>query len=261
MSTEVKSALELENLKSLARDLKKDVKHLQDMLAKKASIHSHKVALLEEKVANLESNSKQIRSIDDIPGRRTPKWYVVDIDFNYNDTAPKFNSVQITAEGPFICTQMQPYYLVLDSNYEHYQGVPGNVNPDSSATPLAYGRYLPCSAASVLGNNIVSLGQFAAVGVPAVNKGPIRDFPEFSFKVEIGGSGVFWTQDKTVPAAAFYGQKEPLYLGIEGYAERTDRIIIHAQPETAVPLTGRVRMVMHGFQIAGNINISDLLGY
>ena len=94
-----------------------------------------------------------------------------------------------------------------------------------------------------------------------MNKGPIRDFPEFSFKVEIGGSGVFWTQDKTVPAAAFYGQKEPLYLGIEGYAERTDRIVIHAQPESAIPLMCRVRMVMHGFQITGNINISDLLGY
>ena len=258
MSTEVKSALELENLKSLARNLKKDVKHLQDMLAKKASIHSHKLALLEEQVSNLESNSKQIRSIDDIPGRRTPKWYVVDIDFDYNDTAAKFNSVQITAEGPFICTQMQPYYLVLDNDVTHYQGVPGQVNPNANATPLAYGRYLPCSAASVLGNNIVSLGQYAARS--AVNKGLFVIF-RVPIKVEIGGSGVFWTQDKTVPAAAFYGQKEPLYLGIEGYAERTDRIVIHAQPESAIPLTGRVCMVMHGFKIAGNINISDLLGY
>ena len=64
MSTEVKSALELENLKSLARNFKEDVKHLQDMLAKKASIHSHKLALLEEQVSNLESNSLNNKSID-----------------------------------------------------------------------------------------------------------------------------------------------------------------------------------------------------
>ena len=155
---------------------------------------------------------------------------------------------------------MQPYYLVLDSDSEHYQ-FSASSPISSTASPLAYGRYLPCTAHSIIGNNIVALGQYAATGVPAAQKGALRDIPEFSFKIEVGGSGVFWTQDKTVPAAAFYGVKEPLYLGIEGYAERTDRLIVHVQPETAVPLTGKVRMVFHGFQITGDINISDMLGY
>ena len=264
MSQDTNSALEQENLKSLARELEREVKHLKDMLAKKASTHSQKIALLEENIANLESNSRQIKTIADIPGRRTPKWYTVDIDFDYNATATKFDSVQITAEGPFICTQIQPYYLVLDNDVDHYQypGPTAAADPiPATATPLAYGRYLPCTAHAVLGSNIVSVGQYAAIGAPGDYKGALRDFPEFSFKIEIGGSGVFWTQDKTVPAAAFYGTKEPLYLGIEGYAERTDRIIVHANPETPIPLTGRVRMVFHGFQIAGDINISDLLGY
>lgn len=256
-----KNDIEIEDLKSLVRDLKRDVHTLKDTISAQSSKAQNALLDLESKVSSFERNSQKVRSISDIPYRKNPKWYVVDIDFTYGETAPRFNSTQITAEGPFVCTQMMPYYLVLDDDYTHYQGPSSSVNPDPAATPLAKGRYLPCTAAAILGNSIVSLGQYGASGVPAAGKGALRDIPEFSFKVEIGGSGVFWTQDKTIPAAAFYGEQEPLYLGIQGYAERTDRLIVHAQPETAVTLTGRVRMVFHGFQFAGDINISRMLGY
>jgi len=261
MSKELDNAIEVENLKALIRDLKRDVKSLKGILSSQSTQAQVHLTELQSKVQTFEANSRKVRSISDIPGKKTPKWYVVDIDFNYNDTAPQFNSTQITAEGPFVCTQMIPYYLVLDDDYTHYQGPVGDANPDPLATPLAKGRYFPCSASAILGSNLINLGQYAAVGAPAAGKGPLRDIPEFSFKIEIGGSGVFWTQDKTIPAAAFYGEREPLYLGIQGYAERTDRLIVHAHPETAIPLTGRVRMVFHGFQIAGDVNISRLLGY
>lgn len=263
MSTN-KDAIAFEKLSYLSKEMKREIEHLKNVLATKEASSAQKIKQLEDRVNMLQLNSRKVKDISEIPGRKTPKWYVVDIDFDYNDTAPKFNSEQITAEGPFICTQMQPYYLVLDDDYTHYQGSNTlDANPPAAATPLAYGRYIPCSAAAIIGSNIMNLGQYAAVGDPASGgiKGPLRDFPEFSFKLEIAGSGIFWTQDKTVPAAAFYGEREPLYLGIEGYAERTDRLIVHAQPETAVPLKGRVRMVFHGFQIAGDINISSILGY
>jgi len=257
------SEIELENLKSTARDLEKEVEHLQKILNKKNSKHSQNLAVLESKIQDLEAQSKKVKTISDIPGRKTPKWYIVDIDFDFGATAPKFDSVQITAEGPFICTQIQPYFLVLDDDPLHYQDESGaSVSPGLS--PLAFGRYIPCTATSLIGTNIVNLAQYAPTGTSPLSEtqiGPVRDFPEFSFRIEVGGSGVFWTQDKTVPAAAFYGVKEPLYLGIEGYAERTDRLIVHANPNCPVPLTGRVRMVFHGFQIAGDVNVSKMLGY
>ena len=258
---ETQEALEVENLKTLVKDLRRDVKSLKDSLFTQSSQSQAKLSDLQSRVSSFEANAKKVRSISDIPGRKTPKWYVVDIDFTYGATAPQFNSTQITAEGPFVCTQMIPYYLVLDDDYTHYQGPIGSDNPNPNATPLAKGRYFPCTAAAITGSNIIALSQYAAVGAPVSGKGPLRDIPEFSFRIEVGGSGVFWTQDKTVPAAAFYGVREPLYLGIQGYAERTDRLIVHAHPETEIPLTGRVRMVFHGFQIAGDINISRLLGY
>ena len=258
---DTQDAIEVEDLKSLVRDLRRDVKSLKDSATLQSSKSQARLAELGSKVESFEANARKVRNISDIPGRKTPKWYVVDIDFTYGESAPRFNSTQITAEGPFVCTQMLPYYLVLDSDYTHYQGPRGAVNPDPNATPLAKGRYFPCTAAAVMGQNLLSVGEFAATGEPQSFKGPLRDIPEFSFRIEVGGSGVFWTQDKTVPAAAFYGAREPLYLGIQGYAERTDRLIVHAHPETEIPLTGRVRMVFHGFQIAGDINISRLLGY
>jgi hypothetical protein len=259
--SDVQEALEIEDLKSLVRDLRRDVKSLKESAALQTSRSQSHLSELQSKVESFEANARKVKNISDIPGRKTPKWYIVDVDFTYGDTAPQFNSTQITAEGPFVCTQMIPYYLVLDDDYTHYQGPVGSANPDANATPLAKGRYFPCTAEAVVGKNLLNLGQFAATGAPAAGKGPLRDIPEFSFRIEVGGSGVFWTQDKTVPAAAFYGAREPLYLGIQGYAERTDRLIVHAHPEADIPLTGRVRMVFHGFQIAGDINISRLLGY
>ena len=267
MSTELD--LEIEMLRSQTRDLKSEIQKIRTQIHQNRVLQKAKLDILDERTDALKKLSTKVKAIEDIPGVRTPRWYVVDIDFQYASTAPQFNSVQIAADGPFICTQIQPYYLVTDSDYTHYQGnYDGTANPNPAATPLAVGRYLPCTASAILSSNFKNLAVDAAVGAPGfvdagntLTKGSLRDFPEFSFKLQVAGSGTFWTQNKYVPAAAFYGYTEPTYLGVQGYVERTDRIVVYAQPETPIPLTGKVRMVLHGFQILGNIKISDMLGY
>jgi len=256
---------EIETLKTLAKDLRAEISRLQSSLTQNTALHNAKVRSVEERLESLSKLNSKIKSIDDIPGVRTPRWYVVDIDFDYAETAPRSNTVQISPDGPFICTQIQPYFLVLDTDYTHYQSSDGLPLPPAT-TPLAYGRYLPCTAAVMLDSQLFNLAQYAAVGAPGfagvgVPKGPLRDFPEFSFQIQVAGSGTFWTQNRTVPAAAFYGYTEPLYSAIQGYVERTDRILVNAHPQTSVPLKGRVRMVFHGFQILGHIKVADMLGY
>lgn len=263
--TNTKNA-EIESLKSLAADLRSEISRLQTNLTHSAAVHNTKLRAVEDRLDTLSKLNSKIKSIDDIPGVRTPRWYVVDIDFNYAETAPRSNTVQISTDGPFICTQIQPYYLVLDSDYTHYQYSDPDNPLTASATPLAYGRYLPCTSAVMLSTQMFNIAQYAAVGAPGLAgttapKGQLRDFPEFSFQIQVAGSGTFWTQNKTVPAAAFYGYTEPLYTAIQGYVERTDRILVNAFPQTEVPLTGRVRMVFHGFQILGHIKVADMLGY
>lgn len=267
MSTE--SDLELETLRSLARDLKAEIKSLQRQVQQNTIAQNARMEAFTERVKELESLRSKVQNLEDVPGVRTPRWYVVDIDFTYGATSPQFNSTQISADGPFICTQIQPYYLVTDTNYLHYQGdFGGTPNPNPIAAPLAAGRYLPCTASVVLSNSLKTLPVFAATGAPGfsnaantLEKGPLRDFPEFSFQIQVAGSGTFWTQNRTVPAAAFYGFTEPLYTGVQGFVERTDRIVVYANPETPIPLDGRVRMVFHGYQILGDVKIAQMLGY
>lgn len=93
-----------------------------------------------------------------------------------------------------------------------------------------------------------------------VNQNVLQVIPEFSFQIEIAGSGRFWT-NRAIPAAAFYGQYNPLYTGIAGWVERTDRIVVHVTPNVAVPLKGTVKVVFHGYQILGHVNVGQALGY
>ena len=212
------------------------------------------------------SNASQPRtptSIDDIPGLRTPKWYVVEIDYTKGDTSVRFNSAEIAPDGPFIITQAAPWWKITDATASDFYGSP--TNPPT-------GRTLPCTAAPFLLNSgITNIDAFQG-GSQSGNTlgigdlfdssgtiGALSDIPEFSFQIEIAGSGRFWTNTK-VPAADFYGWGgQPNYFGIQGWVERMDRITVHASPEVAIPHDGTVRFSFCGYQILGPINISEAL--
>ena len=199
--------------------------------------------------------------IEDIPGVRTPRWYEVAIDFTQGDTALRFNSAEIAPDGPFVVTQVAPYWLVTDTTAANFFGPP-------ATAPT--GRTLPCTAYPMIAKSVAWQAGLAAPAAGVVplgdlfnstqNEGMLFDIPEFSFQIEISGSGRFWTNQR-IPAADFYGWGgQPLYLGHQGWVERTDRIVVHATPEVTIPHTGRVRMVFQGYQILGPISITDALG-
>ena len=201
--------------------------------------------------------------IEDIPGVRTPRWYEVGIDFTAGDTALRFNSAEIAPDGPFVVTQCSPYWLITDTNAANFFGAP-------AAAPT--GHVLPCSSYGMMQNLFQSqISNFAAApaaNVPSIGAmyngatlvGALSDFPELSFQIEVSGSGRFWTNQR-IPAADFYGWGgQPLYMGHQGWVERTDRLVVHATPEVAIPHDGRVRFVFSGYQILGPISLTDALG-
>ncbi len=220
-----------------------------------------------------DSLTPRYKSIEDIPGIRIPKWYEVDIDFAYGANAIQTKSIEINPEGPFVITQITPVWEILDDDVDHfaniYNGAAGTVFPPKN-------RIVPCTAFPMItknlgitnatgnGYNTPSLSQLCNnndVVSPYSQNGPLSDIPEFSFQIEIAGSGRYWT-NQYLPAAAFFGYSgQPLYLATQGWVERTDRVIIHAKPTVNVPNTGRVRFSMHGYQILGHISISEALGY
>jgi hypothetical protein len=214
--------------------------------------------------AALQQPTKPLQ-IEDIPGLRTPKWYAVDIDFTLGDTAVRFNSAEISPDGPFVITQCAPWWRITDTAQANFFG---------NGTVAPTGRILPCTATPMLLNSGISstivndpagavppnaVGGIKGLFQGTQATGTLSDIPEFSFQIEIAGSGRFWTNLR-VPAASFYGWGgQPSYTGIQGWVERTDRITIHATPEVTIPHNGTVTFIFEGYQILGPINLAQEL--
>jgi len=259
------SNIQLNQLQSTISSLQSEVMSLKSRNLKEEEVSRLKLDGLEKKLSEVDRWSNIVRDLEDIPGVRTPRWYEVDVTFDQGDTQLRFNSAEISPDGPFVITQMQPYYTYTQDTTAGFVNVTGN--------KAVAGRTVPCSAFPFLLNQLggvtdatgvtqftnALIGDLAEVGT-ATDPTPLNAIPEFSFQIEIAGSGRFWT-NRAIPAAAFYGEFNPLYSGIAGWVERTDRIVVHCTPNTTIPIGGRVRMVFHGYQILGHVNIGQALGY
>ncbi len=246
---------------------------------------------------NLENTRKQFKSkfkrLEDIPCVKEPKWYEIQIPYEpiYSELLAASEKVElqdlsgyvnINPEGPFVITQITPLWEITDtavlteipggggfSRYERF----ANPNNPSGAAGLGNlsaptGRILPCTSFDFLVN---SLGKANNGYIEpsldnlfdrfAASNGVLLDVPEWQFQIEIGGSGRFWT-NSYVPAHAFYGVKgSPLYLGTAGWVKGGDRVVLHAKTASPIFYKGRIRFIMHGYQMLGKIDISKALGY
>jgi len=226
-----------------------------------------------------------IRSVDQIIGRRYPKWYMVEIPFEFGASTPKAGTIEISA-NPFICTQLQTSYLITDTDSSHfpYSNFDITTGIGLFADVNSAGRSLPCSAyynviASLLygwtqgvnssdipwaaASDWPCLGeQFSSYGThPTLKRYSGWNYPEFDFEISIVGSGRHWTQNK-IPAPAFFGREAPFYLAYEGIVEASDRIEVKAHPVTdTINTTGMVRFVFFGYEIETDIRLSDIFGY
>lgn len=256
----------LTQLQKLIIDLQKDIVECRENSIKNIDNQKQKLSMLSTDLKQIADHLVlNTKDIEGIPGVRTPKWYDVYIEFDYLDASLKFNSVQINPEGPFVITQITPIWEYGNDSRT------ADVQPGS----VVVGRTVPCSAFPMMVNNfgitnttdtgyntpsyaqIFNTFRSASGGVDGV----LAAIPEFDFQIEVAGSGRFFT-NQPIPAPAFYGYFEtPNFLGTQGWAERGDKIVIHATPTVPVPNKGRVHFVLHGYQILGNVNISESLGY
>ena len=252
----------INQLQSTVTSLQNELMSQKGRNLKEEELSRMKISELNKKLSEVDRWSNVVRDLEDIPGIRTPRWYEVDVQFERGDSQLRFNSAEISPDGPFIITQMQPYYTYTeDTTGAEFADIVGQ---DSGAAGIAIaGRTVTCSAFPFLLGALGSvnngggpatpfqntlIGNIAGSALAPTDPTPLAAIPEFSFQIEIAGSGRFWT-NRALPAASFYGESNPLYSGIAGWVERTDRIVVHCTPETSVPVGGRVRMVFHGYQI------------
>lgn len=253
----------IENLKKDIASLQVELLSLKQRTKVVQDSSKERINSISNSLKQAEDKASLLKSIRDVSGKKSPSWYEVDIFFEAGDSEPNSGSTGISS-GPFVCTQMQSLYMNTDQNAAHF--------PDSGSLPTnAVGRPYPCSAFF----NIITEYSGATVPFPgtpsylgplfsysgvATNAGIGQNYPEFDFTIQIQGSGRYWTSSK-IPAAAFYGTDNPLYVGYEGLVDAFDRIIVTAYPTIPIRNSGFVRFVFFGYEISTKKTISDLLGY
>jgi len=277
---------EVNDLTSELLRLKSDLSQLQTSMGNSAND-------LGSRVSDVKSLLGSIKDVDSIIGRRYPRWYMVEIPFEYGDTEPKTSTIEIGA-SPFLCTQIQANYLITDTDSSHFPYVTVDTAPSPSegvfSETSSAGRSLPCSAyvptmatlkfgwtqiINDMGTQVpptnfsnFNLGKnglanlFCSYGTnPYLVRFAGWNYPEFDFEISVLGSGRHWTNSK-IPAAALFGGSSPLYLAQEGIVEGSDRLRVTAHPVTdTINTKGIARVVFFGYEIDTDLKLSDILGY
>jgi hypothetical protein len=268
---------ELEKILSELGELKKEVSSLKKQRDGILLKESQALSKIEDRFDDLDSWVNVAKTLQDVPGLRSPKWYKVEIPFTFGDKQSKFSSVQVSATGPFICTQLQAYYRITDTTAEHYTPHQQSsvVFPTSNAAgrmiqATAYnavlGHYtykykfvgrLPARESTYVGNLFSSYDR----GSGAITRYAGWNFPDFDISIELANSNRKWTGIQRIPSAALYGVYGPLHLGCPGLVKSADSLVVHAMPTTDnVHLSGVFTLEFHGYQIGSNVDPEMLEG-
>lgn len=278
---------EVNDLTSELLRLKSDLSQLQTSMGNSATD-------LGSRVSDVKSLLGSIKDVDSIIGRRYPRWYMVEIPFEYGDTEPKTSTIEIGA-CPFLCTQIQSNYLITDTDSSHFPYVNYDTLPSPNegifSETSSAGRSFPCSAyvptittlkfgwthpINDMGTQLPNVpvysnyllyynglaNLFCSYGTnPYLVRFAGWNYPEFDFEISVLGSGRHWTNGK-IPSAALFGGSSPLYLAQEGIVEGSDRLRVTAHPVTdTINTKGIVRVVFFGYEIDTDLKLSDILGY
>ena len=267
-----------EDLRKEALALTAELLKIKSDLSAYASGTRAAVSDAEGTLSEIKTLLGSVKTLDDVIGRRLPKWYTVEIPFSFGDSAPKRGTVEISA-SPFLCTQIQTLYLITDTDSEHFSPVDEALGVPVFGDVNASGRPLPTTAyyatiSTLLHNwtsitymppwpfaGVACLGElFSSYGSP-VTRFPAWNYPEFDFEISVVGSGRHWTNGK-VPAAAFFGGTDPAYLAEDGIVDASDRLEVIAHPVTdTINTAGIVKMVFFGYEIDTEMKLSDIFGY
>lgn len=239
---------------SKATDILSQLRELNSSSAKEAENLSQKIVSdlnFAKEATNVNLN------IESVKGVRTPKWYALDIEFNTGDSQSKSRAFEISSEGAFVLSTMQAFYKFTAEDKDDY--IYGQFFLGGGGTAFTpYGRYVPVSTFPMFGNGTLKNVAEAASSSPAevsldnISDQSMYDIPEFSFNFEIDSVSNKWA-DKPIPGGFIYTLDNPLYFNGDCYVDRSERIIVTAKPEIRVPVQGVVRLVLHGYQILGEV--------
>lgn len=202
----------------------------------KKQIAQTRFKAIEGEIGFSNQSAYRYRDINDVPGIRVPKWYELSIAISAGSTDDASVVQQMESEGPFICKQLQPYF-VLD-------------NPGTSTFPS--GTRLSTTKYALTRQQLPTAGGSSFTGQQNIG----TTTPEFSIRIQTRGSGRFWTGRAKITDASVYGYGlGPLYMPKPVWVDSADQISVTVTPEVPAGVglvtqpTGTFKLVMHGFQI------------
>lgn len=247
---------DVQSLVVRAREILSDAQH---ELAEISDIVNDSMKGVESSVEALSSTFNPYVNIESVPGVRTPKWYSVEIDFTSGESQSKSRAIEVSTEGAFVLHSMMCAYLILDESPTHY----ARYRSAFSNVELPVGRNIPSSIFPLTSvgafNNLV----FSAPTTPISNSSSATlansqyEYPEFSVGLELESAGVQLTE-RPIPSGLIYTLENPLYFSSLCYVDRGERLIVTARPDARVPLTGKFRFFVHGYQVLGDIDTKAL---
>jgi len=239
-----------------AREILSDAQH---ELSEVSEIASESMRDLESRVEALSSTFNPYVNIESIPGVRTPKWYSAEIEFTSGESQSKSRAVEISTEGAFVLHSMMCAYLVTDEDPTHY----ARHSTTFTDVELPVGRNIPSSIFPLISVGVFNNPVFSAPTTPISNSSSATfanaqyEYPEFSVGLELESAGVQLTE-RPIPSAFIYTLENPLYFSSLCYVDRGERLIVTARPDARVPLTGKFRLFLHGYQVLGDIDTKTL---
>lgn len=183
----------------------------------------------------------QPSSVDALNVPKHGRFYEGDILFEANSDVMQTTSVEISTDGPFIIDRIQMLYQISDP--ENESGLNGRFVPISSYYSLLY-----------------ALGRAEAKTVIETNGA--KFLPEFTIRLQIEGSGRFWTTGD-IPGPTFVGGQgtDPSYLSVPSWIDSKDRIKLEVTPTLNLPLGGLFKATFIGQELLSNITQRELYGY
>jgi len=230
--------------------------NIRQMMNDQDPVVTKELLSIENEISELNNTFNTAVNIESVPGARTPKWYTLDLTFDGGETQAKSRAFEISSEGAFLPTSLQAYFKYTSDTASDY--VFGGFFPQG--TPK--GRYVSASTFPIFGNGILQNPISVAGSSPGTvlftdnYSQAMYDIPEFSFGFELETVNQSWT-NRPIPGGLIFTLDNPMYFSGETYLDRTERLIVTAYPDIRVPVSGVVRLVLHGYQILGEITPED----
>lgn len=181
----------------------------------------------------------KVQYIEEIPGRRVPFDYLVDIIIGPNVTATQQGTITISQDGPFVAVSR---YATFISQYA-FQRTDPETGTTSQFSGRSFGRYRPIHSAWDMNDGqppseVVKAVAFPGTGAPYVasvsNASPFRSM-ESDFRIKFENEGSGWPRQNLEVPSTFWTKdiSSPFELGALDFFERGEVMVFKVLPQHA----------------------------